>query len=747
MYYSFKQKASFCFVRNSFDFFSVFFDLVEISENKSAVYEFGKFILNPSERVLLVDGAPIHLQPKEFDALVLLIEHNGRALTKEQMMSAIWHDSVVEESNLAKLISRLRKLFSTNGEQFIETLPKHGYRFAAELRRTLVESPDAVILEKRTVRRVTFAVENETDATPLALPPARQSFLTLRNLALTFVVVFGLSYLAWHFRTTIFRSTSAAIDPYSPIRLTDNPNDDTGPMWTADGRIRFTRIFPDNQRQSLVMNADGTGQSEIKLSDGRRILSWSPDDEKVLYQKHGDTTKTYIARSDGSDEILAPFRSGHWSADSKMIVYHQRVEQYNSEIFLYSVETRQSRNITNSEFFETDASFSPDGSQVVFSSTRDGNQEIYLVNLDGSNLRRLTFNPAIDTHPAFSPDGTQILFTSNRENENADVYLMDADGSNIVKVTNWDKTNETAGPGSWSFDGTKIAFFSDRNGKDDVYVVSAETIRPKVLLSNPERNLGSTSCSPDGKRLVYSEELENKAGALKVLDLETRQSTLLRKIELPRTTVDWSPDGNWIAFFDRVNGNSEIFVIRPDGTELRNLSNHPGLDVGPSWSPDGKRIVFISGRGERPDMNQLYIMNADGTDPHPVTPGKGWEVDCSWSSDGSEIVFCCDRGDSPGNSLDVCKIKPDGTEERHVIFHRAPDLQPAMSPDGKLIAFSAKSDGNAEIYVMNRDGSGLKRLTRHLADDEWPQWSPDGKKLIFTSNRTGKFAIYRIEPS
>ena len=716
---------------------------METSENKGVVYEFGKFVLNPKERILLVDGAPLHLPPKEFDTLVMLVEHNGRALTKEQMISAIWQDSFVEESNLAKLISRLRKLFSTNGEQFIETLPKHGYRFTAELRRTLVESPDAVILEKRTVRRVTFAVENETDATPLAILPARQSFLTLRNLALIFVVLSGLSYLAWNFRSTIFPSTSAAVDPYAPVRLTDNPNDDTGPMWTGDGRIRFTRIYPDNHRQSLIMSADGTGQSEIKIPGGRTILSWSPDDEKVLYQKQDDPTRTYIARSDGSDEVFVPFRSGHWSADSKLIVYHQRIAHEISKIFVYSVETRQSRNITNSEFFETDPSFSPDGNQVVFSSTRDGNQEIYLVNLDGSNLRRLTFNPGIDTHPAFSPDGTQILFTSNRENENADVYVMNADGSAPVKVTNWD-TNETAGPGSWSPDGTKIAFFSDHNGKDDIYVLSAETIRPKVLLSNPQGNLGSTSYSPDGKRLLYTEELDNKAGALKLLDLETRQSTLLKRIEQPRTAVDWSPDGNWIAFSDRVNGNSDVFLIRRDGTELRNLTNHPAMDVGPSWSPVGKRIVFISSRGERPDMNQLYVMNADGTDPRPVTPRKGWESDCTWSADGSEIVFCCDRGYSPGNSLDICQIKPDGTEEQRVLSHRAPDSQPAMSPDGKLFAFTARSDGNAEIYLMNSDGSGLRRVTRHLANDEWPQWSPDGKKLIFTSNRTGKFAIYEI---
>jgi len=718
---------------------------MEVNENENVVYEFGKFVLNPKERALFVDGVAVHLPAKEFETLLLLVEHNGRALTKEEMLSAIWHDTHVEESNLAKQISRLRKLFSANGEQFIETLPKHGYRFSAELRRTLVEANGAIILEKRTVKRVTFALEDESEP-PLALPPARRSLLTLPKLVLLVLLVgiLGVTYLAWHLRRSDPSSTMAATDPYAPVRVTDNPNDDTGPRWTRDGRIRFSRSYPDNRTEWLIMNADGTGQSEVRNPEGRTILSWSPDDQKVLYHKQSDTSNTYLSNSDGSGEMLVPFRSGNWSADSKMIVYHQRVAESNFDVFIYSVEKRESRNITNSEFVEFDPSFSPVGNQVVFSGSRDGNQEIYSMNLDGSDLQRLTFDPGIDTHPAFSPDGTQILFTSNRENENADVYVMNADGRLLVKVTTWDNSNETAGPGGWSPDGTKIAFFSDRNGKDDIYVVNAETIRPKIVLSNSLHNLWSPSYSPDGKRLVYVEELEDKHGELRILDLETQQSRLLTKTELPRTNTDWSPDGNWIAFSDRVNGNSEILVIRPDGTDLRNLTNHPGLDAGASWSPDSKRLVFVSGRGDPPGIFQLYLVNADGTDQRPVTTRRGWESDASWWPDGSSIIFSCDREDSPGNILDICQINADGSGEKRVLFHRGPDSQPAISPDGKLIAFTARGDGNHEMYVMNSDGSGLTRLTRNLADDEWPQWSPDGKKMVFISNRSGRFAIYEI---
>ena len=91
-------------------------------------------MLDPHERVLLAEGKSIHLTDKVFDTLLLLIQNNGRLLTKDEMMTTLWEESFVEEGNLAKNISRLRKILNTDGSQLIETLPKRGYRFAAQVR-------------------------------------------------------------------------------------------------------------------------------------------------------------------------------------------------------------------------------------------------------------------------------------------------------------------------------------------------------------------------------------------------------------------------------------------------------------------------------------------------------------------------------------------------------------------------------------------------------------------------------------
>ncbi len=121
----------------------------ETSIQKRFIYEFGKFIFDPQERVLLSAGMSVHLSEKVFETLRLLIENNGRLLTKDEMMNALWEESFVEESNLAKNISRLRKILNTDGVQLIETLPKRGYRFLANVKRL---DGDASLLVHRHLR-------------------------------------------------------------------------------------------------------------------------------------------------------------------------------------------------------------------------------------------------------------------------------------------------------------------------------------------------------------------------------------------------------------------------------------------------------------------------------------------------------------------------------------------------------------------------------------------------------------------
>jgi len=196
---------------------------METVENKGVIYEFGKFVLDPQEKILLDNGRAIHLPAKEFDTLLLLVENNGKALSKEEMMTSIWPDAVVEEGNLAKQISQLRKILSSDGEVIIETLPKHGYRFSADLRR-IKPTDEPVIFEKHTVKRVAFEVEGDQGGRP-ALPPKKRSsfgYWVVLAVLIGFALIAGIWYWNRTTATSNAKIQTMAVLPIKPLSEEEN---------------------------------------------------------------------------------------------------------------------------------------------------------------------------------------------------------------------------------------------------------------------------------------------------------------------------------------------------------------------------------------------------------------------------------------------------------------------------------------------------------------------------------------------
>lgn len=706
------------------------------------IFEFGKFVLDPNERTFYADGEPVHLTDKVFETLHLLVLNNGRLLTKEQMMTSLWEESFVEEGNLAKNISRLRKILNVDNVSLIETVPRRGYRFAADmkeldgetsllvrrnLRVKITQTSDEDLIETKTHE----AIGEQIRSLPAARSRPYLSIAVVATLLLTVASALGFYFL---------RSSRPAIQQQAGVlQLTNDPADEFWPKWTQDGRIRFYRMGSDKKGQNMLMNADGTDKTEVGIGH------WSPDGTKVIRAKPGDKSAMYLTNADGSNEITLPaIGNTDWSADSKKIVYQFGVgENKNSELYIYSLETGETRNITNHPGFDADPSFSPDGSQVVFASTREGNAEIYLMNSDGSNVRRLTNHPSWDNHPVFSPDGTTIAFNADREDENSDVYLMNTDGGDLRRLTD-SKFNETVEPGCWSPDGTKIAFYSDREGNDDIYVTSAEVFRPRLILADKDAALQFPSYSPDLKRVVFESILPDRSGELRVYDVEAGETRVLAKTESSDIQPVISPDGTLVAFQNKVGSNTEICLVDIDGGEPVNLTQNSARDIVPSFSPDGTRLAFVTNREGNTAGFHLYTMDLHGGEQHRVYLKEGLVFSSSWSPDGREIVFVNDNIGS-GN-FDLYSVSlDDPSEARRLTSGPRVEAYPSVSPDGKRIAFASSNDGNWEIYLVNRDGTGLLRLTRDPANDFTPQFSKDGSRIIFSSDRGGKSAIYEID--
>lgn len=196
----------------------------------------------------------------------------------------------------------------------------------------------------------------------------------------------------------------------------------------------------------------------------------------------------------------------------------------------------------------------------------------------------------------------------------------------------------------------------------------------------------------------------------------------------------------------------EIMMMNSDGTDVQNISKNNADDMDPTWSPDGKQIVFASNLEDRLSMNtQLYVMNADGSDLEQMTKDVGSSRYPAWSPDGKLIAYS--YAASP-TQAEIYLMNPDGSELKRLTDGSSMNRSPAWSPDGKKIAYSsAKWDEkqkkfiNDDIYIMNADGSSQRKMTTSPADDYSPVWSPDGKKIAFTSERRGNADIFIMNVS
>jgi TolB protein len=541
--------------------------LKEANENQRLIYRFGRFVLDPQEKTFLADGQPIHLPAKEFETLLLLVENNGRALSKEEMLEAIWPGTFVEENNLAKYISRLRKLLDNGGEITIETLPKHGYRFSAEVNQ-IIQPAEETILEKRTTRRLTMRVEEDFGEAPLALPPKRRAFPA--RIFLTALVLIGLAATAallWFWRHP---KTSAKPIESGIIVLTDGQHDDNFAYETNEGRIYFFRHVSTTRVEAWTMNGDGSNQHRAN-TEIKNLLNgvWSPDGRKVVFSKEEDPRPIYLADADGRNEITLPLVVGNmdWAPDSSQFVYQVRSSQDKSEIFLYTLKTGTNLKLSGSNPRDADPSFSPDGKQIAFATWRDGNAEIYVMASDGSNVRRLTNHPAYENYPVFSPDGTQIAFSSNREDERGEVYLKNLnDDSPPKRITHMNGGAGLRGK-CWSPDGTQMVLYTNENGKDQIVLANVEPFAARPVLTSENEDLISPRLAPDGKQILYQARMPDRRIELRLTDLETKRTRAVFKTQpdLPTAVYldpAWSPDEKQIAFTNKVGGNTEIFTIK-----------------------------------------------------------------------------------------------------------------------------------------------------------------------------------------
>ena len=196
----------------------------------------------------------------------------------------------------------------------------------------------------------------------------------------------------------------------------------------------------------------------------------------------------------------------------------------------------------------------------------------------------------------------------------------------------------------------------------------------------------------------------------------------------------WSPDGKQIVFAsDRISIGGEIYVMDSDGKSVIRLTDGE-WDTQPAWSPDGKRIVFssrVAERAEHPNF-EIFVMDADGRNQTRLTDSPMYDAEPSWSPDSRKIAFVSQRGDF---RLQIYVMDSSGENQTRLTHDGGSNKRdPAWSPDGKSIAFMLNDFASNKIYVMDSDGKNRRKLTDGKYDRS-PAWSPDGELIVYSASR------------
>lgn len=262
--------------------------------------------------------------------------------------------------------------------------------------------------------------------------------------------------------------------------------------------------------------------------------------------------------------------------------------------------------------------------KIAYVGGREGARELYVMDYDGHDPRQVTADGFLNLMPQWSPDRRYLVFTSYRSRSRQKLMLIELATGKRWTVVALDGLNITP---AFSPDGTHLAFSSSRDGNAEIYKLDTRAKKLDRLTAHPAGDLSPT-WSPSGRELAFTSD---RGGGPQIY-LMGADGSNVRRLTFDgdyNAAPVWSPRGNWIAHVCRTEQRAyKICVTSPDGGERRQVTRGEGVDDSPSWSPDGRHLVFSSMLNGR---SHIYMVNTDGSDLERLTVGSGHYSAPAWS--------------------------------------------------------------------------------------------------------------------
>jgi tricorn protease len=493
----------------------------------------------------------------------------------------------------------------------------------------------------------------------------------------------------------------------------------------------------------------------------------SPDGKTIAFSYLGDI---WTVEAIGGVARPVTMHEAHdinpvFSPDGKQIAFSSN-RHGSYDVFVVSAVGGKPRRLTFDSAPDMVTGWTPDGKGVVFSSPRTtafpSNTECFVVPVDGGAEQKLPLFEAKEAH--FSPSGNAVAFVRGpgtwyrrgyRGSSNDEIWISSADGKNAKRVTTFDGQD---GAPMFSPDSRKLFYVTENASKFNCANVVCQNLATdgtpvgpiKRLTTHDDDTVRRARMSANGEWIVYEcgadlwvvgarGDIPPRKLAIEVNADDKSNTERATTYTRDATEYALSPDEYHAVLV--IHG--QLFLTKiPGGGKSTRLTEHAFADSNPSWSPDGKKILFASDRSGSVD---LYVLEQDDTE-HPdiakahkfkttrLTNTPGEEIGASFSPKGDKIAFVREGK--------LWLMKPDGTDQK-VLVNAQKVLDYEWSPDGKHIAY-CRMDGSfsAEIYITAADGTGTPvNISRHATWNSDVSWSDKGGKVAFVGQRRGSYTM------